>query len=163
MVTGTSFHQCAQLLDGASGIGYFNAMRIARTEGHRIQTTAQMDAMMDAKEKGCDIVKQWDAALDGRTRESHAMVDGEIREMDETFSNGLLFPGDPNGSAEEVIHCRCALLQRARWALDQAELDTLKERAEYFGLDKTKNFEDFKEKYLQAVAETENGGIVEVE
>ena len=33
------------------------------------------------------------------------------------------------------------------------ELQTLKERAEYFGLDKTKNFEDFKQKYLKA-AET---------
>ena len=28
-----------------------------------------------------------------------------------------MYPGDPSGRAEEVINCRCALLQRARWAL----------------------------------------------
>ena len=162
MATGISFHQCAQLLDGASGIGHYNSMRIVRTEGHRIQTTAQMDAMADAKDNGCDVVKQWDAALDDRTRESHQMVDGEIREIDEPFSNGLMYPGDPKGSAEEVIHCRCALLQRARWALGQAELDTLKQRAAYYGLDKSKNFDDFKQKYMQAVAVSQNGGTITV-
>lgn len=66
------------------------------------------------------------------------------------FCEGLrsFMPNDPNGAAAEVCNCRCVLLQRARWALDKAELDTLKERAEYFGLDKTDNFEDFKAKYL---------------
>ena len=46
------------------------------------------------------------------------------------------------------INCRCAVLQRARWALDQDELETLKERAKYYGLNKSKDFEDFKNKYL---------------
>ena len=94
-----------------------NAMRIARTEMHRIQTKASMDACIKAKSKGADIVRQWDASLDKRTRDSHARVDGEIRELDEKFSNGLMYPGDPSGAAAEVINCRCALLQRARWAL----------------------------------------------
>ena len=53
------------------------------------------------------------------------------------------------GDPAEDCNCRCALLQRARWALDETELDTLKERSEYFGLDKSKDFEDFKEKYLK--------------
>ena len=94
-----------------------NAVRIARTEAHRIQTKASMNACNKAKEKGADVVKQWDASLDSKTRDSHAKVDGEIRELDEKFSNGLMYPGDPSGRAEEVINCRCALLQRARWAL----------------------------------------------
>lgn len=121
---------------------------IARTEGHRVMCTATYNAQRVAKENGCDIYKQWDSALDNRTRPSHRIVDGEIREMDEKFSNGLLYPGDPNGSASEVCNCRCALLQRAKWALTKKELDTLKERAEFFGLDKTDNFEDFKNKFL---------------
>jgi hypothetical protein len=153
IATGASFSMVAKQLADYTNIGYNNAVRIARTEGHRIQVQSGMDACYKAQEKGADVVKQWDAALDKRTRESHALIDGEIRELDETFSNGLRYPGDPNGRAEEVINCRCALLQRARKALDADELETLKERAAYFGLDKTANFEDFKEKYLKAVEE----------
>ncbi len=97
------------------------AMRIARTEGHRIQCEATFDAMVAAKAKGADIVKQWDSTLDGRTRESHQRLDGEIREVEEKFSNGLLYPGDSSGKAAEVIHCRCVLMQRARAGLDDGE------------------------------------------
>lgn len=128
---------------------YNMAMTIARTEGHRIAVEAANNAQYKAKEKGANVLKQWDATLDTRTRDSHRMVDGEIRELDEKFSNGLMYPGDPSGGAAEVCNCRCALLQRARWVLDDTELDALKERAEYFGLDKTDDFEDFKQKYLK--------------
>ena len=149
--TGMSYEQMAQQLSGYTNIGFNNAVRIARTEGHRIQVQSAMDACYKAKDKGADVVKQWDATLDSSTRESHQAVDGEIRELDKPFSNGLMFPGDPAGGAAEVVNCRCALLQRARWALDEDELETLKERAEYFGLDKTDNFSNFKKKYLEIV------------
>lgn len=148
--TGMSFEQVAKQLAGYTNIGYNNAIRIARTEGHRIQVQAGMDACYKAKNMGADVVKQWDSTLDGATRESHAKVDGEIRELDKEFSNGLMFPGDPSGGAAEVVNCRCALLQRARWALDEDELKTLQERAEFFGLDKTDSFEEYKKSYLKA-------------
>lgn len=142
-----------------------NAMRIARTEGHRIQLESQNDALYKAKDKGANIVKQWDSTLDARTRDSHARVDGEIRELDKKFSNGLMFPSDPNGSAAEVVNCRCCLLQRAKWMLDADELDTLQKKAEYFGLDKTENFEEFKTQYLKISKEdmqkVADGDIIE--
>lgn len=150
IASGLPYSDIARNINNVSSSGLYNAKRIARTEGHRIQQTSSRDAQYAAKKKGCDVVKQWDASLDGRTRDSHARVDGEIRELDEKFSNGLMFPGDPSGSAAEVINCRCTSNTRARWALDDGELQTLKERAEYFGLDKTKNFEEYKEKYLTA-------------
>jgi hypothetical protein len=155
IATGMSYAQTAKALEGYTNIGFNNAVRIARTEGHRIQTTAAMDAMESAVEKGADVVKQWDAALDAKTRESHQVVDGEIRELKKRFSNGLMFPGDPSGKAAEVINCRCALLQRAKWALDDDELQTLKDRAAYYGLDKADQFDDFKKKYLKAVEKVE--------
>ncbi len=138
-----------------------NAMRIARTEGHRIQNEAQWDTLNKAKEKGADVVKQWISKLDNRTRESHRILDGQIRELEEYFEvNGhkALRPG-AFGVASEDIHCRCAMGQRAKWALDEDELKTLKERAEYFGIDKAKDFEDFRNKYLQnpdAIRKIEN-------
>lgn len=118
IATGMTFQQVAQQLAATSNTGYFNAIRIARTEGHRIQVQAGMDACYKAKDMGADVAKQWDCTLDDRTRESHVAVDGEIRELDKPFSNGLMFPSDPDGAAEEVINCRCALLQKARWAFE---------------------------------------------
>ena len=117
IATGMTFKQVAQQLSGYTNIGFNNAVRIARTEGHRIQCQSTMDACHKAKEKGADVVKQWDATLDAKTRESHVQVDGEYKELEEKFSNGLMFPGDPSGGAAEVVNCRCALLQRARWAV----------------------------------------------
>ncbi len=96
-----------------------NAMRIARTEAHRIQIQATADAQWKAKANGADVVKQWDASLDKKTRKSHRELDGQIRELDEPFEvNGhkAMQPGG-FGRPEEDINCRCALLQRARWAL----------------------------------------------
>ena len=148
--SGMSFQQVAKQLAGNTNIGFNNAVRIARTEGHRVQVQSAMDACYKAKDKGADVLKQWDSTMDSATRESHVKVDGEIRELDEKFSNGLMFPGDPGGGAAEVINCRCALLQRARWALDDDELQTLKDRAAYFGLDKAETFEEYKKKYLKA-------------
>lgn len=128
------------------------AMRIARTEGHRIQNRAQMDTLNKAKENGADVVKQWISTLDDRTRETHKILDGQIREIEDYFEvNGhkAKYPGG-FGVASEDIHCRCCMGQRAKWNLDQDELDTLKDRVSYFDLDKSKDFEEFKKKYLQA-------------
>lgn len=130
---------------------YNNAIRIARTEGHRIQNEAALDGQHGAKKKGADIVKQWDSTLDGRTRDEHRECDGQIREIDEPFDVGgekMQAPG-VGGSARNVCNCRCCLLQRAKWALDDDELKTLQERAAFFGLDKTQSFNDFKQKYLK--------------
>lgn len=149
------YRDIARNISNVSKAPLSRSKTIARTEGHRIQQTSTRDAQQAAKAKGADVLKQWDAALDGRTRDSHRHVDGEIRELDEKFSNGLMFPGDPSGSAAEVVNCRCTADTRARWALDESELQTLKERAEYFGLDKTKNFEEYKEKYLTVAEETD--------
>ena len=116
--TGASFKMVAKQLASYTNIGYNNAVRIARTEGHRIQCQSTMDACHNAKDRGADVVKQWDSTLDAKTRDSHVKVDGEYKELDEKFSNGLMFPGDPSGGAAEVVNCRCALLQRARWRVE---------------------------------------------
>lgn len=159
VATGMSYSQMAQQLAGYTKTGYNNAVRITRTEGHRIQQESTMDACYAARERGADVVKQWDATMDANTRESHQMVDGEVRALDEKFSNGLMYPGDPSGSAAEVINCRCVLLQRAKWALDQKELDRLKERASFYGLDKRKSFDEFNKKYMGTVENSKGNKI----
>lgn len=156
IAAGKGYGEIARDIQADSNIGFNKAVRIARTEGARVHNTASYDAAIKAKEKGADVVKQWNSTLDGSTRDSHRVLDGEIRELDEKFSNGLMFPCDPAGKAGEVINCRCSLLQRAKWGLDEDELQTLQKRAEYFELDKTENFDDFKKKYLKAAGKVFN-------
>lgn len=140
------------------------SMRIARTEGHRIQTEAKLDCMNNAKNKGADIIKQWDSTLDGRTRPEHKQLDGQIREIDENFEVDGYSAQGPGGFGDPYMdcNCRCCLLQRAKWALDDEELKTLQDRAEYFGLDKSQNFQDFKDKYINAVEFSANSDIIEL-
>lgn len=130
---GSSYQQIAQQIKnhmvGAytkkTGGALYRAELIARTEGHRIQVQSAFEASHKAKARGADVVKEWNATLDAKTRDSHVKVDGEIRELDEKFSNGLMFPGDPDGGAAEVCNCRCAYNQRARWALGEGETQML--------------------------------------
>ena len=146
------YEQIAQNLASFTDIPLNRAKTIVRTEGHRVQQSSANDARKKAKAAGADVVKQWDASLDGATRPTHRKLDGQIREIDEPFeANGkkAMYPGKFNDPGEDC-NCRCVALTRARSALDEKELETLKERAAFFGLDKTGDFEDFKKKYLKA-------------
>lgn len=111
--------------------------------------------MYVAKSNGADVVKQWDSTLDGKTRPTHRELDGKLAEVEEKFkySGGEVLAPMMFGDPAEDCNCRCALLRRARWALDEDELQTLKERAEYFGLDKTEDFYEFQNKYMKITVE----------
>lgn len=154
------YDQIARNVSMFSTLPLANAKRIVRTEGHRIQQASAEDARQAAKAKGADVVKQWDASLDGKTRPLHRALDGQIRETDEPFEvNGIKvnIPG-AFGDPSQDCNCRCVALTRARAALDADELATLKQRAEFFGLDKTESFEDFQKKYMKAAETVENTG-----
>jgi hypothetical protein len=133
------------------------AKTIVRTEGHRIQQASQEDARQAAKARGADVVKQWDSTLDGETRSTHRHLDGQIREVNEPFTSGTkeaMFPGDFGDPAQDC-NCRCTALTRARKALDEEELATMKERAKFFGLSKEKeqSFKEFEKTYLKVADE----------
>lgn len=154
------YDQIARNVAMYSDLPLANAKRIVRTEGHRIQEASADDARQVAKSKGADIVKQWNASLDGKTRPLHRALDGQIRETDEPFEiNGIkvMIPG-AFGDPSQDCNCRCKATGRARAALDADELARLKKRAEFFGLDKTESFEDFQKKYMKAAETVENTG-----
>ncbi len=137
------------------------AKTIVRTEGHRIQQASANDAREAAKASGCDVVKQWDGTLDGKTRSTHRRLDGQIRETNEPFEmdgKKAMYPGD-FGKAEEDCNCRCVALTRAKWALDDDETKVQKERlAKFYELNKTKDFETFEKNYLKADKALKNQG-----
>lgn len=160
IASASMYSEISRNIAGYCGISKNKAMRIARTESHRIQCKATADAQRKAKEKGADVVKQWDASLDGKTRDTHRELDGQIRELDEPFEvQGMtaMQPGDFGDPAEDC-NCRCALLQRARWALGNdytkwspdAPVEISDDGTTQFVKVKALNYNDFKGKYKKA-------------
>ena len=140
-----SYQEIARNIKNTTNVDYNKSLRIAKTEGHRIQCESAYNVQVRAKQKGADIVKQWDSTLDSRTRESHQKLDGEVVGVDEKFSNGLLYPGDSNGVASEVVNCRCALLQRAKWALSDEEFTKMNGKTnELQHFESVENYNKFK-------------------
>lgn len=86
------------------------AVRNARTATTNAENAGRLDSYKRADEMGIKVKKVWMATLDNRTRDSHALLDGEKVDYDEPFSNGLMYPGDPQGAAYEVWNCRCSLI-----------------------------------------------------
>ena len=77
---------------------------IGRTE---IIGTSSFAARQSAVQSGFVSTKEWISSRDERVRESHQDIDGEKRRLNEPYSNGMMFPGDPDGPAKETIQCRC--------------------------------------------------------
>lgn len=153
IATNMSYGEIARNISERMNISLRKARQIVITESHRIREEASQDARAAAKAQGANILKQWDATLDGRTRDTHRRLDGQIRELDEPFEidgKKAMYPGG-FGRPEEDINCRCVALTRARWAMTDAELEVLKRRAEFWGLDKTQDFEEFRRRFLDAV------------
>lgn len=102
-----------------------SAIRTARTAVTGAQNAGRMDSYAAAAKMGIKLKKEWLATLDGRTRHSHAMLDGEQIAQDKKFSNGCRFPGDPQGPAWEIYNCRCTLIA----ALDGVDTSDAQRRA----------------------------------
>ena len=152
IATGLGYSDIARNISNASKAPRARAMLITRTESHRITQASTYDAQKGAKKRGCDVLKQWDATMDGDTRSTHRQLDGQLREIKKPFELGnkkAMYPGDFGDPAEDC-NCRCVSNTRVKWDLDEDELETLKERAAFFGLDKTEELEEFKKKYIGA-------------
>ena len=105
-VSGKGINYVASLLTKRfTELSTWEAKRIARTEIHN---SHNQGVMRIYKEVGVEYTQWISAGDDGRTRESHLEVDGEIIPIGAKYSNGLEYPGDTNGPIEEWINCRCS-------------------------------------------------------
>jgi hypothetical protein len=98
----------------AGPISALRANIIARTETH---TAANFGAQEAAELTGLNMKREWVSAQDARTRDTseadHVDADGQTVGMKEPFivsGERLCFPGDPSGSAANVINCRCSVV-----------------------------------------------------
>lgn len=90
-------------------IARYRSDAIARTETHGAANYGSNEA---AKLTGLPLRREWLAAEDERTRDTHKEADGQIVGLDEAFTVGdslLMYPGDPSGPPEETVNCRCTL------------------------------------------------------
>jgi hypothetical protein len=99
----------ARLGEQAVSISKLRSRVIARTEAHNASTAATQAA---AEASEIPMKREWVASGGERTRSDHARANGQIVSMNQPFIVGgeeLMYPGDPNGSAENVINCRCVV------------------------------------------------------
>lgn len=94
-----------RIVDTYAGISKGRAETIARTEVHGV---TQYGTVQGYKQAGLPIkIWVWSPGTKGGVRDEHMAMDGEEVPMDVAFSNGLMFPGDYNGGADETINCQC--------------------------------------------------------
>lgn len=86
-----------------------SAIRNARTMVTSAENGGRLASYKELDRMGIVQRKEWMATPDDRTRKSHIDIDGEERDINEKFSNGLMYPADPNGAADEVWMCRCSM------------------------------------------------------
>ena len=102
------------IYDNTEILTQYRAARITRTEVHTGVNTAIHESVYVT---GQAADHEWLAAMDTRTRQPHIDADGERVPMDEPFvrtGEALMYPGDPAGSAWNIISCRCLELFHTR-------------------------------------------------
>lgn len=97
-----------------TGMSYNQAKRVAQTERTRVQGQARYEAIKELNRTlghRRKYRKEWIARADDKTRDTHDELSGTVQYADRYFvtSSGarLMYPGDQNAPAEEIINCRC--------------------------------------------------------
>lgn len=154
IAVGSSYDEMARNITNVSGVDLNKTYRIVRTEGGRVSSEAKLDAMKEARNKGADLVKQWDATLDGKTRELHRKLDQQIAEIDEPFKVDGIEVMRPHGfrSAGQNVNCRCVLLSIPRWDIED---ENVRYDNENHQLIKVHNYDAWKKGYYEVLEQNE--------
>lgn len=145
---GDSIPNIAKQLDGVTNSGTAAAIRNTRTAVTGAECAGRDESYRMAQADGVELVREWKATLDNRTRHSHAAIDGETRDVDETFSNGCMYPGDPNGDPSEVYNCRCTIVGRVKG------YEKYHQRGKYGnGKLGDETYDEWKERHIKALEE----------
>lgn len=94
-------------------MNYKDCVRHARTMTTATQNAGRVDGFKRAKGMGIDVMQEWVATLDMRTRHAHRQLDGQRRPVGEPFEvDGyeLQYPADPAAPYYLTMNCRCTLI-----------------------------------------------------
>lgn len=115
-IEGMTFEERIDELFDSGDFTVYDLERIAVTEGHRAYVDGQSDAAETIEEsEGVTLYKQWDATMDDVTRETHRLLNGQLKRLDEEFTtvNGSSTAPGMFGIPQEDINCRCILTFKA--------------------------------------------------
>ena len=82
------------------------AASIALSEAH----TSMQAGSFEQMKYGGVRTKTWVDSGDADVRDSHRNIYPKTIPINQRFSNGLMYPGEPGGAPGEIINCRCDLL-----------------------------------------------------
>ncbi|MDQ8673500.1 phage head morphogenesis protein [Enterococcus faecalis] len=110
---GKSYAEIARRINEETEASYKQALRIARTEAGRTQSTTTQKGYEEAKELGINIKKKWLATIDKHTRRTHQELDGKEVDVDEEFTIRGHSAKGPRmfGVASEDVNCRCTTIE----------------------------------------------------
>jgi len=113
--SGVGIAEVARDIRKVSSLTPFRAATVARTETHNAATFGSVETARAAEQDiGIVLMKEWLPTLDERTRESHRAMAGkgaiELGARFEVDGESLDRPGDPSGSAGNIINCRCGII-----------------------------------------------------
>ncbi len=113
IIQGNSMDDIAKRLYKTVDKNHSSAIRNARTMVTAAENSGRQAGFDKAEKDGIIFKKEWIATVgDGRTRETHLAINGELVDNEATFSNGCRFPGDWTADPSEVYNCRCTLGSR---------------------------------------------------
>lgn len=102
-----------RLVRSVAGMNERTAVRNARTATTSAENGGRYEGYRRLKSAGVDLTIEWCATLDGRTRHTHRLLDGQRRNVDEPFEvDGIkiLYAGDPYAPQGLIWNCRCTML-----------------------------------------------------
>lgn len=117
ILQGDSIPELAQRIAGnVDRRGKADAVRYARTMATGAQNAGRYDAYRRARDLGINLVIEWVATLDNRTRHAHREMHGERTTVDEPFYTPdgftIYYPGQGGEDIPQryIWNCRCSLL-----------------------------------------------------
>ena len=102
-----------RLVTSVAGMNERTAIRNARTATTSAENGGRYNGYRRLKAAGVDLTVEWQATLDGRTRHTHRLLDGQRRNVDEPFEvdgQKILYAGDPYAPQGLIWNCRCTML-----------------------------------------------------
>lgn len=113
ILLGDPIPDIAQRLLNVANMDLNAAIRSARTATTAAECAGRINTYKQAAAMGIQLKQMWRATLDGRTRHTHRLLDGQMVDIGEKFKvDGyeLEYPGDPSAPGYLVYNCRCTVV-----------------------------------------------------